>query len=129
VLRRLLEKINSSGLAINFDPANLIIWPVLLCDRSDKPYDPQWAEDNFEPHRGAELLGPWVRHTHAKDALVTEDHRYLEVPLGQGWIDWPRYVRILKQAGYNGYFCIEREIKDPLRDIQNAIQFLRNLQV
>jgi L-ribulose-5-phosphate 3-epimerase len=128
VLKRLLEIINSPGLAINYDPANLIIWPVILCQMAGKPYDQDWAMEYFDPHEGARLLAPWVRHTHAKDALVKEDGDHLEVPLGEGWVDWPRYVNILRDGGFNGYFAIEREVgQDRVGDARRGVEFLRSL--
>ena len=67
-------------------------------------------------------------HTHAKDALVHPDGKRQEVPLGTGWVDWPRYVGYLREAGFDGYFAIERETgEDPVGDIQAAVDFLRTL--
>lgn len=130
VLQRVMEAIDSPGLAVNFDPANLIIWPVLLAEMWGRPWTREWADEHFEPHAGAELLAPWIRHTHAKDALVQEDGNHLEVPLGAGWVDWPRYVRTLRDAGYEGFFAIEREVgEDRMGDSVRAIDFLRNLPV
>lgn len=130
VLRRVLETVNSPGLGVNLDPANLIIWPVILAEMWGRPWTREWATENFDPHEGAALLAPWVRHTHAKDALVQADGRHLEVPLGQGWIDWPRYVGSLRQAGYDGFFAIEREVgEDRVGDTIRAIEFLRGLPV
>jgi sugar phosphate isomerase/epimerase len=74
------------------------------------------------------VLGPHIVHTHAKDALVRDDGRYQEVPLGQGWVDWPRYLAYLRAVGYHGYFAVERETgDDPVGDITRAVQFLRQV--
>lgn len=130
VLKKVLETVNSPAVGVNFDPANLIIWPVMLAEMWGRPWTKEWADEHFQPERGAELLAPWVRHTHAKDALVREDGSHLEVPLGQGWIDWPRYVKILRDAGFAGFFAIEREIgEDRVGDTIRAVDFLRNLPV
>jgi len=130
VLKRLLEIIDSPGLGVNLDPANLIIWPVVLAQQWGIEYSQEWAAENFDPHHGAEILAPWIHHTHAKDALVTEEGNHLEVPLGEGWVDWPRYVGILRAAGYEGFFAIEREIgEDRVGDTARAVDFLRGLPV
>jgi sugar phosphate isomerase/epimerase len=130
VLLRVMETVDSPALGVNLDPANLIIWPVILAEMSGQPWTRAWADANFEPHEAAALLAPWVRHTHAKDALVQEDGSYLEVPLGEGWVCWTRYVGILRQAGFDGFFAIEREVgTDRLGDTIRAIDFLRNLPV
>jgi sugar phosphate isomerase/epimerase len=82
----------------------------------------------YDPHEGVRVLGPYVVHTHAKDALVHDDGRAQEVPLGDGWIDWPRYVGLLREAGFDGYFAIEREVgADPVGDITKAVRFLQSL--
>jgi L-ribulose-5-phosphate 3-epimerase len=129
VLKRLMETINSPHLAINLDPANFIIWPAYLAMKDRVLYDPQDARANFDPHDAAIMLAPWVVHTHAKDAIVKEDGNYQEVPLGSGWVDWPRYVTILQDNGFDGFFAIEREVgEDKLGDVRRAIRFLRTLQ-
>ena len=79
-----------------------------------------------EPNEGPLVLGGRIVHTHAKDALVREDGQRQEVPLGEGWVDWPRYVANLRSIGYRGYFAIEREVgEDPVGDIRRAVEFLR----
>ncbi|HEY3398758.1 MAG TPA: sugar phosphate isomerase/epimerase family protein [Armatimonadota bacterium] len=128
VLQRLLEEVNSPALGVNYDPANLIIWPVILCEMAKRPYEQSWSDENFNPQAGAERLLPWIRHTHAKDALVQDDGQYLEVPLGEGWVDWPRYVATLQAGGFDGFFAIEREVgPDRAGDTLRAVDFLRGL--
>lgn len=47
---------------------------------------------------------------------------------GEGWVDWPRYLEYLQQAGYDGYFAIKREVgDDPVGDVRQAVEFLRGL--
>jgi len=130
VLKRLMETIHSPALSINYDPANLIIWPVILCQIQGRPYDRAWADEHFNPERGAELLGPWITHTHAKDARITEALNHQEVPLGDGDLDWPRYVANLRAAGFDGYFAIEREVGDDrVADARRGVEFLRGISV
>ena len=51
---------------------------------------------------------------------------YLEVPLGQGDVNWDGYFRTLKKIGYDGFLTIEREVGDtPKADIQLAVDFLK----
>lgn len=128
VLRRLLTTVGSKALCINWDPANMILWPPKFArDRGEKYDKMKWIE-KFQPNEGALALADAIVHTHAKDALVLEDGRGKEVPLGTGWVDWPRYVGYLRESGYNGYFAIERETgEDPVGDIRRAVDFLRTL--
>jgi sugar phosphate isomerase/epimerase len=128
VLKRLIETIGSEAIRINYDPANLVLWPAGLAQRAGLPYNKEEAIAKYQPIEGADVLGPYVVHTHAKDALVHDDGRRQEVPLGTGWIDWPRYVGLLRKHGFDGYFAIERETgEDPVGDITRAVDFLRTL--
>ncbi len=131
VVKRLIETVGSPAIRVNYDPANLILWPRGLVDRGlADHYDKDEALREFMPTEGVKLLGEYIVHTHAKDALVLDDGKgqRREVPLGEGWVDWPRYVALLKEAGYDGYYAIERETgEDPVGDIQRAVEFLRSL--
>jgi sugar phosphate isomerase/epimerase len=128
VLKKLIETVGSQAIRINYDPANLVLWPPHLFQLQGKPYDKEEAMRLYDPHEGVKTLGPYIVHTHAKDALVHDDGRRQEVPLGDGWIDWPRYVRLLKEQGFDGYFAIEREVgEDPVGDITKAVRFLQSL--
>jgi len=128
VLRRLIDEVGSPALGVNYDPANLIIWPAYLKQQAGGRYEKDAAIELYQPNEGPRLLGPKVFHTHAKDALVQSDGTYLEVPLGEGWVDWPRYVANLQAQGYDGYFSVEREVADdPLGDVRRAVEFLKRL--
>lgn len=128
VLRRLITEVGSKAIRINWDPANMILWPVKFAEQLGEPYRREKWIEKFQPNEGAKALADVIVHTHAKDALVHEDGRRQEVPLGDGWVDWPRYVGYLREAGYDGYFAIEREVGDnPVADIQKAVDFLRSL--
>ncbi len=128
VVKQLIETVGSPAIRVNYDPANLILWPSMLAARSGEEYHSDQALAEFQPTEGVQVLGPYIVHTHAKDALVHPDGQDEEVPLGTGWVDWPRYVGYLQEAGYNGYFAIEREVgDDPVGDVKQAVEFLRGL--
>jgi sugar phosphate isomerase/epimerase len=128
VLKRLIETVGSKAIRINYDPANLVLWPPHLFELEGKPYDKEEAMRLYDPLAGVHTLGPYIVHTHAKDALVYEDGRRQEVPLGEGWVDWPEYVAALRAEGFDGYFAIEREVgADPVGDITKAVRFLQGL--
>jgi len=127
IVKSLIEAVGGEGLKVNYDPANLILWPAIL-KKSDEKYEKEKAIREFMPVEGVKILGKYIVHTHAKDAIVTQNGEPKEVPLGQGWIDWPRYVRYLHEEGFKGYFAIERETgPDPFGDIVKAVRFLREL--
>ena len=60
------------------------------------------------------------------DVIVTEDS-FIEVPLGEGSVPFPAYLKALEDIGYNGFLTIEREVgDDPAKDIRAAVEFLKN---
>jgi len=134
VMEKLMSTFDSPALRVNYDPANLILWPGLFHTDTSliekfgppaEPYDEETAVREFEPVEGVKRLGKYTVHTHAKDAKC-DDGQAQEVPLGEGWVDWPRYLRLLKESGYDGYLAIERETgADPVGDIERAAEFLR----
>ncbi len=121
-----LESLDSKGVGVNFDPANLIM--VL----------------NDDPVAGVYLLKDYIYHTHAKDGIQIKpvdphavyhggtnlemDDYFKEVPLGQGSVDWPNYLKALEDIGYRGFLTIERETGDtPEDDIRLAVDFLKEI--
>jgi sugar phosphate isomerase/epimerase len=112
LLRRTLDDLQCPNLKVNFDPAN-----VLLYDMGD-------------PIRAVEILAPDIRGVHAKDAnRPTAPGQWgEEVPLGEGQVDIRRFVQTLRDVGYRGPLCIEREVgtqEQRLADIAHGIRFLR----
>jgi len=126
VLRRLITEVGSKAIRINWDPANMIMWPALFAAKLSEPYNREKWIEKFQPNEGAKALADVIVHTHAKDGIVHPDGQGEEVPLGEGWVDWPRYIANLVDSGYDGYFAIEREVGDnPEADIQKAVEFLQ----
>ena len=129
VLKKVIDTVGSDAIRVNYDPGNFILWPAILAQRGGYPYDREAAMREFMPTEGAALLGPYIVHVHAKDAIVHEDGTRQEVPLGEGWVDWPRFLRYLEEAGFDGYLAIERETgQDPAGDIKAAAEFLRSVR-
>jgi len=111
LLARFLRELDNDGLAVNYDPANLVM-------------------NGFDHLEGVRILAPWIVHTHAKDGVRHADGSRAEVPLGEGAVDFPRYLQELRGAGYDGYLTIEREVgDDPEKDIRAAVSFLRSLGI
>jgi sugar phosphate isomerase/epimerase len=51
-------------------------------------------------------LAPRSRHTHVKDERgIAPDHEFL-IP-GEGEMDYPRYLRAMDKAGYDGHIVVE----------------------
>jgi len=114
LLKKLLDSIGNPGLKANYDPANLV---MVVGD---------------DPVMGVYTLRDYIVHTHAKDGIKLPDEngkkRWQEMPLGQGHVDFPAYLRALKEIGYKGFYTIEREVgKNPEADIILARDFLRRV--
>ncbi len=110
VMKAFLDQLGAKGLCTNMDPANLV-----MCAKDD-------------PVAAVYTLREYIVHTHAKDGIVTDPATgsHLEVPLGQGGVDWDRYLTALHEIGYSGYLTIEREVgENPAEDIGMAVRFLR----
>lgn len=107
VMKAFLDSLGAKGLRVNYDPANLVMV----------------ADD--DPVQGVYVLRDYIVHTHAKDGIRNEDGSWLEVPLGTGGVDYPKYLSALNDIGYTGYLTIEREVGDsPAADIKMAVDFL-----
>ncbi len=127
ILKGFLDSMNSKGVAVNLDPANLV---MVTGD------DPVQAVYN---------LKDYIVHTHAKDgkrlfnkdpeivygmrkSVIITGPSFEEVPLGEGQVNWPNYLAALADIGYKGFLTIEREVgNNPEEDIRNAVMFLKDL--
>lgn len=130
ILGEFLDSLGAGGVRVNFDPANLV---MCVDDR---------------PENALKYLGKYVVHTHAKDgimlkkkvegaltigeeakehkALLEMGHKYLELPLGEGDVDFDIYLPALASTGFDGFLTIEREVgENPEADITLAVEFLR----
>lgn len=112
-LRRTIEDIGTGNLGINLDPANLILY------------------GKANPVDALDVFGEFVRDVHAKDGLYPTDGRNLgkETPIGEGKVDFPKFVARLKEIGYDGPLTIEREIsgEKQIEDIKASKVFLETL--
>lgn len=128
VVRKMIETINSSALRVNFDPANLLLWPPMIAKRHGVPFDFESAMETFDPVKGLKVLIPYVVHAHAKDSCLYADGKASEVPLGTGMTNWQALHEIFKENNYQGYYAIEREVgEDAMNDVKKAVDFLRSL--
>ena len=70
-----------------------------------------------DPMEVVEALAPWAFTTHFKDMGVQEYERGFllsEVPLGEGFLDLPRIVRVLRRARPEIRINLEMIMRDPL---------------
>ena len=125
-LKGFLDDLGSRGVAVNFDPANFVM------------------VTGDDPVKGVYTLKDYIVHTHAKDGknlrecnpeviyrIIDEEANqgdaYIELPLGEGNVDFDNYLKALDEIGYRGFLTIEREVGDnPVADIDKAIRFLND---
>lgn len=127
VLKEFLDSLNSTGVAVNLDPANMVMIT---------------GED---PVNSVHNLKDYIVHTHAKDGIKLLDIEpeilygeiekeiqnalaFKEMPLGYGKVNFKEYLNELDNIGYRGFLTIERECgEDPQKDIEAAVEFLNNI--
>ncbi len=126
-LKGFLDGLHSTGVAVNLDPANFVM------------------VTGDDPVQAVYTLQDYIVHTHAKDGRrlavrdpevlygmveseMLSDPSYIELPLGEGDVDFPNYLKALNDIGFKGFLTIEREVgDDPEGDIGAAVRFLQNL--
>lgn len=126
-LKMFLDDLGSDGVAVNLDPANLV-----MCAGDD-------------PVKAVEILKDYIVHTHAKDGrrnyeFDPDDYyarpeyyrakgpAYIETPLGEGHVDFPGWLDALEKIGFNYFLTVEREAGDtPEKDIRRAVDYLKSI--
>ncbi len=135
-LKSFLDTLGSRGVSVNFDPANMVM------------------VTGDDPVQGVYTLKDYIVHTHVKDGRRLRivdpkqvygylgydkmDHAaiadmagggaeadFIELPPGEGDVDFEAYFKALQDIGYAGYLTIEREVgDDPAADIAGAVRFI-----
>lgn len=124
-LKQFLDGLHSTGVAVNMDPANFVM------------------VTGDDPVQAVYTLRDYIVHTHAKDGKrnyyrnpeevyglveseMLQSPSFIELPLGEGGVDFENYLKALDEIGFHGFLTIEREVGDsPEKDIAAAVQFLR----
>ena len=119
------------GVGVNLDPANFTM--VTGQDAVEAVY----------------ILKDYIVHTHVKDGKMLNKEQnpadvyhafavggvdalnackgFIELPIGDGDVDWANYLKALKEIGYDGFLTVERECGDnPSSDIEKAVEFIKN---
>jgi L-ribulose-5-phosphate 3-epimerase len=116
VLLQFIEDVDRPNLKINFDPANMILYGT------------------GDPIEALGVLAHRVVSVHCKDGdwppRDQPEALGKERALGEGSVGVEHFVHKLKEVGYRGVLCIEREEQDQTRrseDIRQAVKVLRSL--
>lgn len=120
VLKGFLDDVGSKNAGANIDPANLVMF----------------AHD--DPIKAIETLGDYIVHAHAKDGFVLPEYApnedgefWKETLVGEGAVDYPKFLKALENIGYRGIIIAERECSDnPCRDMKycydRLYEFIQN---
>lgn len=116
-LLRTLEDVGTGNLGVNLDPANLVMY------------------GKGNPVDALKVIGKFVRGIHIKDGKYPTDGRELgiEVPLGQGDVDFPKFFAGLEAVGYRGAYTLEIELdrrlkeESPREALEAAKAYLRSV--
>jgi len=109
-LAALIAALPGGAIGIDLDPGGLIV-------------------NGFSAHDAVVALAAHVSLVHARDAVHDlAQGRGVEVPLGEGSVDFPEMFGILEESGYRGYFTVERESSpNPVPEMRQAVAYLRAL--
>ena len=110
-LLQFLDKVERPNIKVNFDPANMILY------------------GSGDPVQALQMLAQRVLSVHCKDGLSPKASGQLgkEVGLGNGEVDFPGFLQLLKNINYQGLLTIEREEPDVMQrgaDIRLGVERL-----
>lgn len=111
-LLHFLSDVQRPNIKVNFDPANIILYGL------------------DDPLQALEMLQEHVLSVHCKDGRSPKAAGELgnEVALGEGEVDFPGFLKLLKRMNYTGLLTIEREEPDAATrkaDIELGVKRLR----
>lgn len=114
-LLNFIHDVDRPNLAVNFDPANMILY-----GRGD-------------PIPALKAVSAHVKSCHCKDATWSDQPMVVwgtEVPFGDGQVNAEQFVKTLIEIGYEGPLSIEREVEgeQQIIDTKKAIKVLEELK-
>jgi len=104
-LRSFLDRFDSGSLAVNYNPASLLI-------------------AGHNPYQAARALIGRIKHVHAEDARAINPNRLERVPLGHGDLDWLQLLASFEEIEYHGFATVTGE--NPA-ELGAGLKFLQRL--
>ena len=108
-LDRFLAEVDRQSIAVNFDPANMILYGM------------------GDPIAAAKKLAPRIRQAHIKDATSppAPGQWGAEVAVGTGEVNWEAFFKTLEAGSFDGNRVIEREAGEGrIGDIKQAAAYV-----
>jgi len=103
LLNSFLDRLDSGSLAVNYNPANLVI-------------------GGFNPYEAAKALHRRIAYVQAQDARRVSPNRMATVPLGHGDLDWLQLLASFEEIEYRGYVTI---VGEDGPELASGVKFLR----
>jgi|WetSurMetagenome_2_1015567.scaffolds.fasta_scaffold403315_1 sugar phosphate isomerase/epimerase len=115
---RLVSNFDPKHIGVIFDPGNMVV-------------------EGYEQYQmGLELLGPYLKHVHAKNCAwfqTGEENGVAKwesrmVATKKGQTDWPKVMAALQKVGYQGWFSFEDFSEgDTKQKLQEALAYLKGI--
>ncbi len=90
--RALMSELDHPHVRINYDTANIVFYTDL------------------DPAQDVEEIAPFVAQVHLKDKATRTQRTWDFVPIGQGVVNFPRIIKVLRQAAFQGPYSLELEL-------------------
>jgi len=112
-LLRFIKDTKRNNIMVNFDPANMLFY------------------GSGDPIEALDILRGYVIGVHCKDVkIATKDgQKSIEVPFGEGDVGAEKFLRKLREIGYDGPLTIERELQDHEEQKREMIKAKKALEI
>jgi sugar phosphate isomerase/epimerase len=106
-LSEFLAQTKSYAFGVNYNPGNMLV-------------------RGYDVYGGVTQLADRILGTRIKDVLRSSVSvsGFREAPMGEGEVDWERFLGAMAEIEYQGFYTIDRETSaDPVADVSQAIEF------
>ena len=134
ILLDLVNEVNSDYIKINLDPANLVMVQNEDAVSAMKTFGSSivhtHAKDGINYHEcDSEEIYTAFAHGGIKELFAKNGKAFAETPIGQGSIDWHKYMAELHNLNPDLPMIIEREISSAIiPECKEAIKFLKSIR-
>lgn len=90
--RILMAELDHPQVRVNYDTANVVFY------------------NDLDPAQDVEEIAPYVVQVHLKDKATRQQRTWDFVPIGQGVVNFPRIIEVLRGTGFQGPYSLELEL-------------------
>lgn len=109
-LAEFLKQTRSYAFGVNYNPGNMLV-------------------RGYDVYGGVSKLGDRIIGTRIKDVLRSSISvsGFREAPMGEGEVDWERFLGAMAEIEYQGFYTLDRETSDdPIADLSQSIDFFQH---